>query len=114
MRSNYTKGLEAEFIARMYLRLHGCKIICSRYITGKNTNRAEIDIIAKRKNTLIFIEVKKRKNIHTAWDAITQNQAQRLRRSAESYITKKRWVGDARFDAIFVCGWKIHWIKNII
>ena len=113
-RTSYDKGIWAEFIARTYLRAHGYKIISKRYITGRNTNRAEIDMIAKRKNTLIFIEVKKRKDIKTAWDAITPPQARRLRRSAETFIIKNCWMGDARFDAIFVCGWKIHWIKNII
>ncbi|MBR4891553.1 MAG: YraN family protein [Alphaproteobacteria bacterium] len=113
-KTSYTKGLFTEFIARMYLRLHGCRIVKSRYITGRNTNRAEIDIIAKHKNTLIFIEVKNRKTVQNAWDAITSKQAVRLRRAAETYITKHRWTGNARFDVIFVCGRHIHWVKNAI
>ena len=48
-KSTYTQGLFAEFLARQYLRLHGFKILSKRYITGKNTNRAEIDIIAQKK-----------------------------------------------------------------
>lgn len=112
--TSYSKGLYAEFIARIYLRLHGCKILKSRYITGRNTNRAEIDIIAKHKNTLIFIEVKNRKSIQHAWDAITPRQAIRLRRAAETYIIQNRWDGDARFDVIAVCGRHIHWMKNAI
>ena len=112
--TSYSKGLIAEFIARMYLRLHGCKIRRSRYITGRNTNRAEIDIIAQQKNTLIFIEVKKRATLQNAWDAITPRQALRLRRAAETYIAHTRWRGDARFDVIMVCGWRIYWIKNAI
>lgn len=112
--TSYSKGLFAEFLARMYLRMHGCRIIKSRYITGRNTNRAEIDIIARYKDTLIFIEVKRRNNLQRAWDAITPTQAVRLRRAAETYIITHNWRGDARFDAIMVCGWKIHWIKNAI
>ena len=113
-RTSYSKGLFAEFIARIYLRLHGYKILKSRYITGRNTNRAEIDIIARHKNTIIFIEVKNRVSVQNAWDAITPQQAARLRRAAETYLTKQRWMGDARFDVIFVCGHKVHWIKNAI
>lgn len=113
-KSSYTKGLFAEFIARLYLRLHGFKILKSRYITGRNTNRAEIDIIAKRKNLIIFVEVKRRKNITSGFDAITRTQMQRLRRAAETYIAKKSWNGAARFDAIIVCGIRIHWMKNCI
>ena len=113
-RTSYSKGLFAEFLARMYLRIHGCKIVQSRYITGRNTNRAEIDIIARHRNTLIFIEVKRRDTVQCAWGAITPHQATRLRRAAETYIIKHRWVGDARFDVIMVCGWKIYWAKNAI
>ena len=112
--TSYTRGLFAEFLARMYLRLHGYKIIKTRYITGRHTNRAEIDIIAKRKNVIVFVEVKNRKNIELACDAITPRQAVRLRRAAETFISQSGWRGDARFDVIVVCGWRVHWIKNAI
>jgi putative endonuclease len=113
-KTSYQRGLFAEFLARAYLRLHGFRIVKSRYITGRNTHRAEIDIIARRGNLLIFVEVKNRRNIQTAFDAITTPQAIRLRRAAETYITRTGWVGDARFDVIAVCGLRIHWIKNSI
>lgn len=113
-RTSYSKGLIAEFIARVYLRLHGYRILKSRYVTGRNTHRAEIDIIARRRNTLVFIEVKNYKTVQSAWGAITNAQAARLRRSAETFIAQHKWNGNARFDVIVVCGWKIHWIKNAI
>ena len=112
--TSYTIGLYSEFLARMYLRLHGYRILAKRYITGKQTNRAEIDIIAKHKNTIVFVEVKCRKNIPAAWDAITPTQSMRLRRAAETYLINHRWKGDARFDVIVVCGHKIYWAKNAI
>lgn len=113
-KTSYQIGLYSEFLARMYLRLHGCRILSKRYVTGKHTNRAEIDIIAKRKNTIIFVEVKCRQNISAAWDAITPTQAMRLRRAAETYLINHHWKGDARFDVIVVCGHKIYWTKNAI
>lgn len=113
-KTSYQVGLYSEFLARMYLRFHGYRILKNRYITGKNTNRAEIDIIAKHKNTIVFVEVKARKTIPAAWDAITPTQSLRLRRAAETYLIKNHWMGDARFDVIIVCGHKIHWVKNAI
>ena len=113
-KTSYTTGLYSEFLARMYLRFHGYRILKSRYITGKNTNRAEIDIIAQHKNTIVFVEVKCRKNISAAWDAITPTQSARLRRAAETYLINKHWKGDARFAVIVVCGHKIYWAKNAI
>ena len=112
--NSYKTGIFSEFIARMYLRLHGFKIISQRYITGRNTNRAEIDIIAKRKNLIIFVEVKHRKTIGAAWGAISDHQISRLRRAAETFLLKKHWNGDARFDVIIVHGWHIDWIKKAI
>ena len=113
-KTSYQIGLYSEFLARMYLRLHGYRILKSRYVTGKNTNRAEIDIIARHKNTIVFIEVKCRQNISAAWDAITPQQSARLRRAAETYLINTHWRGDARFDVIVVCGHKIYWAKNAI
>ena len=111
--NTYYVGLFSEWYAKMFLRLHGCKILESRYVTGKNTNRAEIDIIAKHSNTIIFVEVKCRPNVQSALDAITPKQIQRLRNAADTYLTKTKWTGCARFDAIAVCGWKIYWVKNM-
>ncbi|MBR3511228.1 MAG: YraN family protein [Alphaproteobacteria bacterium] len=113
-KTSYTIGLYSEFLARMYLRFHGYKILNNRYITGKNTNRAEIDIIARRKNTIVFVEVKSRQSIDAAWAAITQKQSARLRRAAETFLMNKNWNGDARFDVIVVCKHKIYWAKNAI
>ncbi len=112
--NSYRAGLIAEFWARMYLRLHGYKIVKTRYITGRNTNRAEIDIIARRANLIVFIEVKRRPTLEAGFDAITHTQSLRLRRAAETYLANVRWGGDARFDVIVVCGFRIHWLKNSI
>lgn len=112
--TSYQIGLYSEFLARMYLRFHGYRILKSRYVTGKNTNRAEIDIIAKHKNTIVFIEVKAHKTIDSSWNSITPQQARRLRCAAETYLIQNHWMGDARFDVIIVCGHKIHWAKNAI
>ena len=111
---SYKTGLFAEFIACVYLMLHGFRIVRRRYTTGRNTNRAEIDIIARRGKLLVFIEVKKRKTITAAWDAITNTQIRRLRLAAETYRLQKRWRGDARFDVIIIHGYHIKWIRGAI
>jgi putative endonuclease len=112
--NSYNSGLFAEFWAKMYLRLHGFRIVQSRYITGRNTGRAEIDIIARRRNLMIFIEVKRRPDIKTAWAAITPAQGVRLRRAAENFIVRNGWRGDTRFDAILVCRWRIYWARGAL
>lgn len=113
-KTSYETGLFAEWRARWFLRFHGFRILKSRYVTGRHTGRAEIDIIAKHRNLIIFVEVKSRSNVADALDAVTSHQAKRLRSAAESYIASTRWHGDARFDIIAICGKKLHWIKNVI
>ena len=112
--NSYESGLFAELLAKMYLRMHGFRIIESRYITGRNTGRAEIDIIARRRNLMIFVEVKRRPDIETAWSAITPVQSVRLRRAAENFIMRNGWTGDTRFDVIMVCGLRIHWARGAL
>ena len=112
--NSYESGIFAEFLAKMCLRMHGFRIVRSRYITGRNTGRAEIDVIARRKNLMIFVEVKRRPNISTAWSAITPAQSVRLRRAAEGFITRTGWNGDARFDVILVCGLRVYWARGAL
>ncbi len=112
-KSSYISGIFAETIVSLYLRLHFYKILKRRYKTGNYTGRAEIDIIAKRKNLIIFVEVKYRKNLDCALNAITENQKRRLIRAAETFLLQHYPNSDARFDLIAVCPPKIFWIKNI-
>ena len=86
----------------------------SRYISGRHTNRAEIDIIARRGNLVIFVEVKNRPSVEAAFEAIGYAQAGRLRRAAETWLMRKQWRGDARFDVIVVSRLRVRWFKNAI
>lgn len=112
--NSYQVGLFAEWRARWILRIHGFRIVASRYVTGRHTGRAEIDIIARRGNLMIFVEVKCRPNVSAAWDAITPRQVQRLRAAAYGYMARTRFRGDARFDVIIIAGRKSHWIRGAI
>ena len=113
--NSYKTGLFSELIACAYLRIHGFKILKRRYVTGRNTGRAEIDIIAKRGNLLAFIEVKHRSNIIKGLEAVTTAQSTRLRRAAETYIANNHWTGDARFDIIVINSlYKIRWVRRAI
>ena len=109
---SYKIGIFSEFIACVYLVLHGFRIVRRRYTTGRYTGRAEIDIIARRRNMIVFVEVKHRKTVVAALDAITWTQIRRLRAAADTYLLKQRWMGDARFDVIIIHGFHITWIKQ--
>ncbi|MDR2769893.1 MAG: YraN family protein [Rickettsiales bacterium] len=109
-----SSGLFAEWYARQFLRLHGFRILASRYITGRFTGRAELDIIARRGDMAIFVEVKKRSTAELGVDAVSSAQAGRLRAAAENWIRRNRWTGPARFDLAVVSGLRIRWFKNAV
>lgn len=112
--TSYQTGIFAEFIAKLFLMLHGFKILKHRYITGKYTGRAEIDLIAKKKDLIIFVEVKRRNSINQALDAISYKQIKRLRNAADTFLASINWKGNARFDAIIITPFKLNWIKGAL
>jgi len=114
MKNTYQAGLFAEWLARMFLRLHFFRILESRHITGRYTGRAEIDIICRRGKLLLFVEVKKRPSAQSGLDAVSFAQHGRLRAAAELYMRRRRYIGLARFDMIVVSGWRIRWLKNAV
>ncbi len=102
--NNNQSGSVAEFMARCYIRLKGYRIITKNYITGKGTHAGEIDFIAIKGKTLVFVEVKKRSSIENAVYAIKPNQQQRICKAAQSFVAKNPQYQsyDIRFDAILI------------
>ncbi|MBR1916050.1 MAG: YraN family protein [Alphaproteobacteria bacterium] len=108
------KGNMAEFMARLLLRLKGYHIISKNYVTGRGFGCGEIDIIASKRHTIVFIEVKDRCSITDALYAIKPMQQKRIIKAAELYLARHHiYQGfDVRFDAVFVSGFKIRHIQN--
>ncbi len=79
-------GRQAELLAKIVLFFKGYRIVASNYITGKGTHAGEIDVIAKRFNTLIFVEVKKRIRIEDAKYAIKTAQQSRICNGIKAYL----------------------------
>jgi len=102
--NSYVKGKYAEFLARLYMRLHGFGIVARNYVSGRGTTAGEIDFIAKRGNLLVFAEVKQRSSLDNAAYAISLQQQQRLIRGAKNFIKNNpQYRGcDMRFDAILI------------
>ncbi|MBR6327844.1 MAG: YraN family protein [Alphaproteobacteria bacterium] len=113
--NNKTTGSIGEFLARSFLRLKGYRIVEKNYVTGRGVGCGELDIVACKRHTLVFVEVKSRQNMTDALSAIKNTQQKRIVRAAEVYLARhKKWQGfDVRFDAIFVSGWRIRHIKNM-
>ncbi len=108
---SYQFGLVAEFVAIMFLRLKGYKILKRRY----KTFVGEVDIIAIKGQCVIAVEVKARKNViiqngFLVDEVIGENQRRRIKRSIISFIKanyKKYSNHNIRFDLIVICPYKI-------
>lgn len=80
-------GKKGETVAAKYLKKRRYSIIDRNF----KCKYGEIDIIAKNKNVICFVEVKARSNEHFGRpiDAITPYKVQHMVKSAQYYILKK-------------------------
>lgn len=114
---NKRLGNIGESLAVNYLKKNKYEIVQTNY---KN-KLGEIDIIAKDKNVLVFIEVKTRSShaFGLPKEAITKNKVFKIRNTAISYLKYKNLLDkiSVRFDCIEVLGdnldGEINHIKNI-
>lgn len=92
-------GDKGEDLAAQALKKQGYKILERNYLTPLG----EIDLIARHKGILVFIEVKTRKTerFGTPAEAVHPAKRARLRRLADYYLKQKR-LGEAvvRFDVV--------------
>lgn len=97
-------GKWGEEMAAEYLQQKGYRIIERDWRSG---NR-DIDIIAQAPDlsTLVFVEVKTRKNeeIMRAADAVNPTKARNIALSANNYIKMRHVDGLLRFDIITIVG----------
>jgi putative endonuclease len=99
-RAAYTLGLRAETIAALYLRLKGYRVLARRYASPVG----EIDLVAKKGDTLVFVEVKARATLDAAAESIRLMQQARIVRGAEAYLSRHpSYVNHfLRFDAVLI------------
>jgi len=98
-RAAYLLGLEAEFFASMLLRLKGYRILARRFQAAG----AEIDLVAKRGNTLVFVEVKARATRDDALLAITPAKLRQMARGARAFLAREGRMPEViRADAILI------------
>ncbi len=93
-------GRHAETIAGIFLRLKFFSIIEKRL----KTPPGEIDIIARRGNLLIFVEVKMRRDKKTMAEALEGINRRRITGAAKYFLAANPQMADKnlRFDVIFL------------
>ena len=109
-------GAQGEDLACRYLEANGCRIAARNYHASR---AAELDIVAKEKNTLLFVEVKTRFSpaAGRGREAVTPAKQRHIRYAAQYYMMQNRLTDiPCRFDVVEITLWgdvpEIVWLKN--
>jgi putative endonuclease len=96
----FQAGLSAESRAAAYLMAKGYRILARRF----RTPHGEIDLVAKRRNLVAFVEVKARATLDEAAFAVTPRQQARIINAAQLWLAAHPEYAEfeLRFDAILI------------
>lgn len=98
---NISVGILGEKLARKHLKRQGYRILDKNY----RTILGEIDIIAEDNHTLVFVEVKTRRD-HSCGhplEAVTPAKCRQISKVALFYLAENKMENrDARFDVVAV------------
>lgn len=93
-------GRRAEQAAALLLRLKGYRVLARRF----RTPVGEIDLVARRRTRLAFVEVKARSRQDALGEVLTDRQRDRIARAAEAFLQRhpQQAVQAIGFDLITV------------
>jgi len=96
----FRTGISAESRAAVFLIAKGFRILARRW----RSPVGEIDIIARRRQLLVFVEVKARDKFDDAAWSVTDRQRLRIAAAAEAWLAGQGGhdFRDMRFDAVLV------------
>jgi putative endonuclease len=93
-------GKNGEELARKYLEALGYEIL----ETNWRFSYSEIDIICRKDNIIIFVEVKVRTNTDFGdpESFVDGHKMKKMGEAADEYIERHNWNGELRFDIIAI------------
>lgn len=92
-------GHWGESLAAEFLRKKGYKLLCHSFVC----RMGEIDLIVKKKQVIVFVEVKLRKNAEfaQALEFVGKQKQNRIKTAAKLYLSKNDCMDvPTRFDVI--------------
>jgi putative endonuclease len=100
MAQNHDLGKQGEDLAFKHILSLGYKILERNWCFRK----MEIDLIARDKNQLVFLEVKTRANdkFGKPFEFVSLNKQKLMVRGANFYLEQKNILAEARFDIISI------------
>lgn len=107
-RQAYQKGRKGEYWAGWVLRFKFFRIVENRY----KTKSGEIDLIARRGNLILMVEVKARPTLEQAMDAVSTTALRRIEAAGDEWLAKQADYAklSIRYDlmAVLPRRWPIH------
>ncbi|MFC1612258.1 YraN family protein [Patescibacteria group bacterium] len=111
-------GNFGEELAASFLKNRGYKIVEKNFVVK---NLGEIDIVCKKGNKIIFVEVKTRSGnfFGSPEESITPRKRRKLSQLAHSYLDIKKWhYKEFAIDGVFIETkdekYKIRHLENIV
>ncbi len=104
-------GARNEGLAVVFLEARGYRISERNF----KTKIGELDIIARDRDVLVFVEVRSRASdaFGSALDAVSADKRQRVSRTAQQYIMWRRPAfAAARFDVVAITGENVELIRD--
>jgi len=103
-RKAYRRGHRGEWLAALALMLKGYRILARRH----RTKLGEIDLIARRGDLVLFVEVKARRTLMEAMEAIGRESERRIEAAADIWLSRQADYGrlSMRFDMVAVLPWR--------
>jgi putative endonuclease len=100
MTSKITTGRKGEDVAADFLQNMGYELVARNY----RHKHAEIDLIVKKENLLVFVEVKTRASaaFGEPESFVNDKKTAKIIEGAEHYIFENNWQGNIRFDIVSV------------
>lgn len=100
MSSGNKLGQEGEALAAAWLGKEGYEILERNWRSG----HSEIDLIARKEDIIVFVEVKTRKNADFGFpeDSVDAAKEKSLARGARDYLEKNKLDNEIRFDIISI------------
>ena len=98
------RGHIAEWKAALSLILKGYRVLALRY----KTKLGELDLIVRKGDLIVIVEVKARPTVEQAVDAVSQSSKRRIHNAADLWLGKQRDAArlSMRFDIIAVRPWR--------
>lgn len=108
----YRHGNRSEWLAAMALRLKGYRIVARNF----RTKAGEIDIVARRGDLVAIVEVKARRDLATAMEAVGGITQRRIEAAADHWLSRQPDFArlSVRFDLVAVLPrrWPVH-VENL-